>query len=366
MKTLKLPELICELKKLVTEFTIAGCGVKNISGSGSPDCGPSFKIGNVEIKNPVVSAPLAGISDNTYRIFAASFGSALTYTEMITAYGIHYNHKKSLALADITGYERPCTVQLFGSDPGIIAEAAVRLEERADIIDINMGCPVPKVLKSKSGGYLHRDEDKIEKIIKKLSPALKKPVTIKTRTGWDSSSINVLNIAKIAESSGAAAISIHGRTVRQGFSGKVDYKLIKEVKEKVSIPIIASGDIDSPVKAAEVLDYTGCDGIMIGRAAKGRLWLMMNILMAISGSCDVNDEKGYPEFDPELDWKKEFSKLYLKFLIYFKGENRAVKEFRKHLAWIFKGIEEINRVKCEFFKIKNFKEAIGCIEGIGR
>lgn len=260
---------------------------------------------------------------------------------MATSYGIHYNHRKSLALADITGYERPCALQLFGSDPVMIAEAAVRLEERADIIDINMGCPVPKVLKSKSGGYLHRDEDKIEKIVKKVSSVLKKPVTIKTRTGWDSSSINVLKIAKIAESSGAAAISIHGRTVKQGFSGKVDYKLIKEVKEKVSVPVIVSGDIDSAAKAAEVLDYTSCEGVMIGRAAKGRLWIMMNILMGISGLYGINNKKRYSEFDPGLDWKKEFSKLYLKFLIYFKGENRAVNEFRKHLAWIFKGIEGI-------------------------
>lgn len=403
METFKLPELICELKKLVIEF-LTDYGTKNLlnddafhiayagpdensgayfskksiqdlydsilknnvscSGHAAQDRGFSFKIGNVDIRNPVISAPLAGISDNTYRIFAGFFGSALTYTGMITAYGIHYNHNKSLALADITEYERPCTLQLFGSDPGVIAEAAAKVEDRADIIDINMGCSVPKILRAKSGGYLLQDEVKVEKIIKKLSSILKKPLTVKIRTGWDSNSINVLNIAKIAECSGAGAISIHGRTVKQRFSGKVDYGLIKKVKGKVKIPVIASGDIDSPERALKVLDYTGCDGIMIGRATKGRLWLIMNILMAVSGRDGVNSKIECAEFEPDVDWKKEFSKLYLKFLIYFKGENKGVKEFRKHLSWIFKGTEGINRTKYEFFKIKNFTEALNCIDRV--
>jgi tRNA-dihydrouridine synthase len=315
---------------------------------------------------------------------------------MITAYGIYYNHTKSLALSEITDYERPCALQLFGEDPDIIAEAAVRLEDRADIIDINMGCPVPKILKAKSGGYLVQDESRVERIIKKVSSSINKPLIIKTRIGWDRDSINIINIAKIAESSGADAIAIHGRTVKQGFSGEVDYSLIKEVKEKVKIPVIASGDINSSKKALEVLNYTGCDGVMIGRAAKGRLWLIANILMAVcglgmpgAGSADIDnntDNTGnadnkpaykdyymgynedyyacYSDFEPDIDWKKEFSKLYLKFLIYFKGEDRAVKEFRKHLYWIFRGEQEISRVKQEFFKIKDFAGAVSCIDEI--
>ena len=364
METLKLSGLICELKELVNKF-LADYGEKNLRGGGAPDCIHSFKIGSVSIKNPVISAPLAGISDNTYRIFARYFGSALTYTGMIASYGIYYNHRKSMALADITDYEKPCSLQLFGSDPGILAEAAVKVEDKADIIDINMGCPVPKVLKSKSGGYLLQDEVKVEKIIKKLSSVLKKPLTIKTRTGWDSSSINILNIAKITECSGACAISIHGRTVKQRFSGEVDYGLIKKVKEKIKIPVIVSGDVDSLKKAIEVLDYTGCDGVMIGRAAKGRHWLIMNILMSLS-SVGTGNKLVDPEFDPDVDWKKEFSKLYLKFLIYFKGENRGAKEFRKYLSWIFKGMEGLNRAKCGFFKIKKFDEAINCIDMVDR
>ena len=333
----------------------------NINQSNCDVPGYSFKIGNVDVKNPLISAPLAGISDNTYRIFARFFGSALTYTEMITSYGIYYRHKKSLVLTDITDYERPCALQIFGSDPEIITEAALQIEDRADIIDINMGCPVPKILKARSGGYLVQDEAKIEKIITGLSSVLKKPLAVKTRIGWDSNNINILNIAKIAEDSGASAICIHGRTVKQGFSGDVDYELIKKVKEKVKIPVIVSGDIDSPLKAKEILDYTSCDGIMIGRAVKGRLWLMMNMLIFIIGNGGrvIN-----PEFNPGIDWKKEFSKIYLKFLIHFKGENKAVREFRKHLCWIFKGASGISRAKSEFFKIESFKDAVNCINNI--
>jgi nifR3 family TIM-barrel protein len=428
VETFKLPELILELKRLVNKFlvdyieknpTVSKKSIENLcsninkpalknsilkGGVRLSDCinqsqCHSFKIRNLTIKNPVISAPLAGVSDNTYRIFAAAFGSALTYTEMITAYGIHYNHTKSLALSEITDYERPCALQLFGEDPDIIAEAAVRLEDRADIIDINMGCPVPKILKAKSGGYLIQDESRVEKIIRKVSPSIKKPLTIKTRIGWDRDNINIINIAKIAESSGADAIAIHGRTVKQGFSGEVDYSLIKEVKEKVKIPVIASGDIDSSKNALEVLNYTGCDGVMIGRAAKGRLWLMANILMAVcgfglsgaegadmenntdnTGSTNNTDNKvgykdyykvynedyyaGYSDFEPDISWKKEFSKLYLKFLIYFKEEDRAVKEFRKHLCWIFRGEAGISKVKHEFFKIKDYAGAISCIDEI--
>jgi len=324
----------------------------------------SFKIGDVVIRNPVITAPLAGISDNTYRIFASCFGAALNFTEMITGYGIHYGQKKSIDLSRITSYERPCALQLFGSDVDIIADAALKIEDKADIIDINMGCPVPKVLKSGSGGYLMRDEDKVEKIVKKLSMVLKKPLTIKTRIGWDRNSINILNIAKIAEDAGACAISIHGRTVKQGFSGETDYCILKKVKESVKIPVIASGDVDSSGKAKEVLDYTGCDGVMIGRKAKGRLWLLMDVLIYIltgrNGLVIDND------FEPDIEWKKEFAKLYLEFLVYFKGEDRGVREFRKHLCWIFKGSQGVNKIKDEFFKISCFRGAVNCIEMFGK
>ncbi len=321
----------------------------------------TFKIGNINISNPMISAPLAGISDNTYRIFASSFGSGLTFTEMITSYGICYRHKKSLSMTNITDNERPCALQIFGADPDVIAEAARQVEDKADIVDINMGCPVAKVLKSGCGGYLVRDEGKIKKILNKLSAVLKKPFTVKTRIGWDRSNINILRILKIAEDSGASAISIHGRTVKQRFKGKVDYKIIKKVKEKAEIPVIVSGDIDSPKKAKEIFEYTECDGIMIGRAAKGRLWIFTDLILFFLGYYRKPDDV---VFDPDINWKKEFSKLYLKFLIYFKGEDKAVREFRKHLSWIFKGTRGINKARCEFFKIESFNNAENSIDNI--
>ncbi len=397
MGTLKLAKLTGKLKELVVRFLSdyrsknlrikSNCynnqsdsninpSVRNFNkllhnlipdGNATPDAnvgfsprGYSFKIRDVSIKNPVITAPLAGISDNTYRIFANFFGTALNFTEMITSYGIHYGHKKSLALSSVTDYEKPCALQLFGSNIDVMADAAVRIEDKADIIDINMGCPVPKILKAGSGGYLIQDEDKVEKMIKKLSSILKKPLTIKTRIGWDKNSINILSIAKIAESAGAGAISIHGRTVKQGFSGKVNYELIKRVKENVKIPVIVSGDVNSSARAKEVLDYTDCDGIMIGRKAKGRLWFLMDVLISISGSS--SDLIIDSDFEPDMDWKKEFVKLYLEFLIYFKGEDRGIREFRKHLCWIFKGTRGINKMKGKFFKITSFGEAIKCID----
>ncbi len=324
-----------------------------------------FKIGNVEINNPLISAPIAGISDNTYRIFARFFGSALTFTEMVTSYGIYYNNKKSLALTNITEFERPCALQLFGSEPAVLVEAAKRVEDKADIIDINMGCPAPKILKAKSGGYLLQDENKIKSIISGLSSAVKKPVTIKVRTGWDKNNINILNIAKIAESSGASAITIHGRTVKQRFSGEVDYDVIRKVKKEVNIPVIVSGDMDSPQKALEVLEFTGCDGVMIGRASRGSIWLLLNILLSFKSKDDISesadDSLKELNFTPSARWRKEFARLYLKFLVYFKGEYRAVREFRKYFSWIFKGTRRVSEARKHFFKIETFDDAINTI-----
>jgi len=325
-----------------------------------------FKIGNVEISSPLISAPIAGISDNTYRIFARFFGSALTFTEMVTSYGIYYNNKKSLALTNITEFERPCALQLFGSEPAVLAEAAKMVEDEADIIDINMGCPAPKILKAKSGGYLLQDENKIKSIISGLSSAVKKPVTIKVRTGWDKNNINILNIAKIAESRGASAITIHGRTVKQRFSGEVDYDVIRKVKKEVSIPVIVSGDMDSPQKALEVLEFTGCDGVMIGRASRGSIWLLLNILLSFKSKDDISegadDSLKELNFTPSARWRKEFARLYLKFLVFFKGEYKAVREFRKYFSWIFKGTRRVSEARKHFFKIETFEDAINIIE----
>jgi len=383
----KLKNLIDELKKLVHDYLVEYIKFfpqKNLPKSISKlkqklksdsllipedwlanyeDSKYFFRIGNVEINNPLISAPIAGISDNTYRIFTRFFGSALTFTEMVTSYGIYYNNKKSLALTSITEFERPCALQLFGAEPAVLTEAAKRVEDKADIIDINMGCPAPKVLKAKSGGYLLQDENKIKSIVSGLSSAVKKPVTIKVRTGWDKNNINILNIAKIAESSGASAITIHGRTVKQRFSGEVDHDVIRKVKKEVSIPVIASGDIDSPQKALEVLEFTGCDGVMVGRASRGSIWLLLDILLSFKSKDDILEGASLKElnFTPSVRWRKEFTILYLKFLVYFKGEYKAVREFRKYFSWIFKGTRRVSEARKHFFKIETFEDAISII-----
>jgi tRNA-dihydrouridine synthase B len=356
-----LASLISELDNVIGDY-LKECSCRfpflKLPAAESSTSYPSFRIGNIEIKKPLVSAPLAGISDNTYRIMAKAFGAALTFSEMITGYGICYRHRNSLELAEITELERPCGVQIFGSDPDIISEAARIIEPEADVVDINMGCPVAKVLKSKSGCFLLQDEEKIKSIISRVTSAVKKPVTVKLRIGWDKNSINVLKVAGIAERCGASAVTIHGRTVKQGFSGEVNYEIIKRVKKRLKIPVIVSGDIDSPEKAIKVLNYTECDALMIGRASKGSVWIFMDILISLFASSD----KGFQaQNGPDINWRKKFAVIYLKFLIYFKGEEKSVKEFRKYLSWIFKGVRGVSKIKTDFFKVKTFGDVENAI-----
>jgi len=370
-----LKPLINDLRKLTFDYIKKFCSTNSIphhqvSGlmDKSVETSPGdhgFKIGAVEIKNPIISAPLAGISDNTYRIFASSFGCGLTFSEMVTGYGIHFSHKKSRKLTEITEYEKPCALQLFGYEPDIMAEAAKAVEENADIIDLNIGCPVPKIIKAKSGGYLMQEESRVGEIISSMVSVLDKPLTVKTRTGWNKDNLNVLNIAKIAEDCGASAITIHGRTVKQGFSGEVDYGIIRKVKKEINIPVIASGDIRSPQEAQRVLEYTNCDGAMIGRASKGTLWLFLDILIYLTLVEDNRwtDIKDF-DFSPTDEWKKSFARLYLRFLVMFKGEYIAVREFRKHLSWIFKGVRDITKARKRFFLIQSTDDALGIIDSI--
>lgn len=385
----ELSDLINQLKHLTDllfEIIYKSYDLKNeelgrdLSGDLSKIILNSFNISNVKINNPFIAAPMAGISDNTYRIFAKYFGCSLVFSEMATSYGLKLKHEKSFDITRLTDFERPCAVQIFGNDPEIIAEAAMMIEANADIIDINMGCPVPKVLKTKSGGYLLNEPETIGRIVKKLKEKLKKPVTVKLRIGWDENNINILDIAKIAEGEGADAISIHGRTVRQGYSGKADYENIKKIKSIVKIPVIASGDIQNPYIARQVLDYTGCDGLMIGRAARGNPWIFTELLLGLLKICRKKDKidgwkaktsNYFYENDPLIDnfiltndIKVKIMKLYLKFLIYFKGEDRAVKEFRKMLGWAFKGQRDISSIRNGFFKINSFDDAKEILESL--
>jgi len=314
----------------------------------------SFYIGDVKILNPVISAPMAGISDNTYRIFAKIFGASLVFSEMITSCGLIHKHEKSFELSKISRFERPCAVQLFGSNPDIIAEAAKLIEGNADIIDINMGCPVPKVLKTGSGGALLQDPLLIGKIIKKIKNSIKIPVTVKLRLGWDLSDINIVKTSQIAQDEGADAISIHGRTVKQNYSGTADYEYIKKVIKLIKIPVIVSGDLNNASKALFVYESTGCQGLMIGRAARGNPQLFSDILNVIFKK--YNQTENENKF--EINFKKNDLMIqYLKLLIEFKGEERACKEFRKILGWAFKGRRDISETRKKFFEINNFEES---------
>ncbi len=373
---LKSKGLFEELNDLVSSCKKFICNAGSQSSGASEtiqDRDSSFKIGDLKLNGKLTAAPLAGISDNTFRIFSKAFGASLCFTEMISAYGVHFKNMETQALSYITSYERPCGIQLFGSEPDILCEAAQIMQEKADVIDINMGCPVPKVLKTGSGGMLLTDEDKIAKIISKVASCIKKPLTVKTRLGWDKNSINIDKVAGIAQQNGASAIVIHARTVKQGFSGHADYSYISRVKEKLDIPVIASGDIDEPLRAMKVLRQTGCDAIMIGRALKGRQWILPVINTAIEKA--VNE--GYPTAqplenihiqlqyrEPSVEFMKSFAVLYLKFMIEFKGEIRALHEFRKILAWIFKGVHAISRHKSEFFSINTKEDAVRAINRI--
>ena len=233
-----------------------------------------LKIGNVELDNRVILAPMAGVTDLPFRLLCRQLGAGLVCMEMVSAKAIFYNNKNTDELMEIIPGEKPVSLQLFGSDPDIISQMAARIEERQfDILDFNMGCPVPKVVNNHEGSALMKEPRLVEEILSKLVKAVKKPVTVKIRKGFDEENVNAVEIAKIAESCGVAAIAVHGRTRQQYYSGKADWDVIAAVKNAVSIPIIGNGDVDGPDAAAKMITYTGCDGVMIGRAAQGNPWI---------------------------------------------------------------------------------------------
>jgi len=238
-----------------------------------------LKIGNVELRNQTVLAPMAGVTDLPFRLLCHEQGAGLLSMEMVSAKAISFHNKNTESLMEIDEKEHPIALQLFGSDPDLISEVAKRIEERPfDILDINMGCPVPKVVNNGEGSALMKNPKLIGEIVEKTVKAIKKPVTIKIRKGFNDSLINAVEIAKIAEQSGAAAIAVHGRTREQYYSGKADWDIIRQVKEAVKIPVIGNGDVTSPEMAKAMLEQTGCDGVMIGRGAKGNPWIFRQIV----------------------------------------------------------------------------------------
>ena len=290
-----------------------------------------MRIGAIEISPPVILAPMAGITNHAFRLICREFGAGLVWTDMISSCGIHYRNQKTLGMFDWTAEERPVAVQIFGAEPSVMADAAALVEEAgADIVDINIGCPVRKVRKTGAGAGLIEDLDTARKIMESVVKAVKVPVTIKTRKGLDARHTTAVEVAKIAEDTGLSAISIHGRTAAQGYSGSADWEIIGKVKRSVGIPVIGNGDVKSPQDAKRMLDETGCDGVMIGRGALGNPWIFRRTARFLATG-DLLPEPTYIE-------RVEMARRHLRMMVALYGENRGVREMRSQIAWYIKGM----------------------------
>ena len=291
----------------------------------------SWKIGNVRIENPFVLAPMAGVTDMPFRTLCKEQGAGLICMEMISAKAISFHNKNTIALMKIDPCKHPVSMQLFGSEPELMAEVAKSIEDKDfDILDINMGCPVPKVVNNGEGSALLKNPELIVQIIKSVSSAIQKPVTVKVRIGFENVPVDIVEIARRAEDAGAAAIAVHGRTRQQYYSGTADWDIIRQVKEAVSIPVIGNGDVDSPLKAEALLKQTGCDGVMIGRAVRGNPWIFREM--------NHYFQTGELLPRPSSEEIREMILRHARAQIALKGEFTGIREMRKHVAWYTAGM----------------------------
>lgn len=297
-----------------------------------------LKIGSVVLKNKVILAPMAGITDQPFRRVVKEFGPGLVCGEMISAMAYHYNSKQTQRMLEIDCGEKPVSLQIFGADPGVMVETAVAVAGAgADLVDINMGCPVPKVVKNGEGAALLNNLPLAGEIIAAVTRSVKIPVTVKCRLGWDKEHIVAPALAKIAEDCGAAAIAVHGRTREQFYTGKADWDEIAKIKQMVSIPVIGNGDVDTPQAALEIIKQTGCDGVMIGQGCLGKPWIFKQVTAFLDQGSHIPEPTIAEKFAimvKHLEWQVEYS-----------GEERGIREMRKHLAWYIKGLPGSARMK---------------------
>lgn len=306
-------------------------------------------IGNVTLENNLVLAPMAGVTDLPFRVLCKEQGAGLICMEMVSAKGIYYNNKNTELLLKTTDRERPVSLQFFGSNPEILSEMAKKIEDRPfDILDINMGCPVPKVVNNGEGSALMKSPKLVYEIVSKLVKSIQKPVTVKIRKGFDESQVNAVEIAKIAEDAGAAAVAVHGRTREQYYSGKADWEIIRKVKEAVSIPVIGNGDILNARDAIAMKAQTGCDGFMIGRGAQGNPWIFHQILHFF--------ETGESLPKPSLEEVTQLLLRHAKHQIEYKGEVTGIREMRKHAAWYTAGYPNSAKLRGNINLVENYED----------
>lgn len=310
----------------------------------------NLNIGGVPLKSHAVLAPMAGVSDRAYRELCVRFGTAYCVSEMVSSKALSFNSKKSEELMEISDLERPCGIQIFGDDPKCMADAAKHaLENKPDIIDINMGCPAPKISSNGSGSALMKNPRLCGEIVKAVTAVTDIPVTVKIRKGWDDDSVNAVEVAKICESAGAAAITVHGRTRQQYYKPPVDYDIIRAVRESVSVPVIANGDIDSAERAKEVMDITGCDLVMIGRATLGNPWIFSQINAYLE---NPNVKIHTPDLEERLGVMIE----HISKMVEYKGEHMAMLQARKLVVGYFKGMKGAAALRNEAGKIKTLDD----------
>ena len=308
-----------------------------------------LQIGNVTLENNLILAPMAGVTDLPFRLLCKEQGAGLLCMEMVSAKAILYKNKNTEELLSIDPRENPVSLQLFGSDPAIMSEIAKQIEERPfDILDINMGCPVPKVVNNGDGSALIKNPVLAGKIIEATAKAIKKPVTVKIRKGFDDDHVNAVEMARIAQESGAAAVAVHGRTREQFYSGKADWDIIRQVKEAVSIPVIGNGDILTAMDVIRMSEQTGCDGFMIARGAEGNPWIFKQILHYF----ETGEVLEKPKFTEVRDMILRHARMQIE----FKGEYTAIREMRKHAAWYTAGYKNSSRLRARVCEVESYEE----------